>query len=105
MMDQSDEKQEEGANIKLDISDKFWEDLTYEERVERMMNVIEKQARTIRSQGSIISELIIHKHDDRGNIYIPKNIGEDNYSLSQQSPFKKRNNTKIFSFGVKEVRY
>ena len=74
------------------IANKNWEDLTFEERIERLTQVIENQEFTINHMNAIVSDLIRHKHDDNGHLYVPNDVGARAYDAAEKrrNPLKKK---------------
>ena len=65
----------ESAELK---KEERWDELTYDVRIERLRNALQRALQQIEAQSSIINDLSYklsaHQHDDGGSIYIKKYI-------------------------------
>lgn len=74
------------------LGNKYWEDLTFDERIERMTQVIENQAYELRRVGTLINDLVRHQHTEAGKIYVPHDIGASFYDTPSRgsNPLNKK---------------
>lgn len=99
-----------GGNIvaKRNIADevesarKNWEELTFEEKMERLSRVIENQATAINRLSFLVEDLTRHEHRDNGKIFIPQNIGSALYDAPHraQNPLQRKSYDK---YEIEEV--
>ncbi len=54
---------------------KKWKDLTYDQRIDRLLDVVLNQARIIEGLERVQSDVLIHRHDKEGRLVVVRGIG------------------------------
>lgn len=62
--------------------EKYWKELTVEEKIERMRHIVKRQDDVIQRQDNIIGKLLVHEHGQNGMVYLKLHDSGNYYNQS-----------------------